>query len=166
MLVGVDWVFEQNDDPVSEMYQRIDTTHVGATGHSQGGFGTSEIGTDSRIKTTAPICGAIGSSNLQGPALLLCGGQDTNVPCNSTIQSAFDGTRNQPVMLANHLASNHANWITVFGTGLSEVEVAVTAWMRLHLMDDTELHSWFYGASCQLCQETSTWQVSRKLMDE
>jgi predicted dienelactone hydrolase len=38
MLAGVTWVLEQNADPTSVMYQRIDTTHVGATGHSRGGL--------------------------------------------------------------------------------------------------------------------------------
>ena len=44
MVAGVTWVLQQNADPTSVMYQRIDTTHVGATGHSQGGFATTTAG--------------------------------------------------------------------------------------------------------------------------
>ena len=67
-------------------------------------------------------------------------------------------------MLANYTEADHANWITMFGSGPSDVEVAITAWMRVHLMDGTELRSWFYGPSCGLCQD-SVWQVQQKGMD-
>jgi hypothetical protein len=164
MLLGVTWLLDENDDPGSEMYQRLDPDHVGATGHSQGGYATSEVGTDSHIHTTAPICGAIGSASLTGPALILCGGQDVNVPCGDHPLGAFNGTSNVPVMLANSHGADHANWITMFGDSLSDIEVATTAWMRIQLMGDNDLRSWFYGASCALC-DRDDWTVQRKLMD-
>ena len=99
MLAGVTWVLEQNADPTSVMYQRIDTTHIGATGHSQGGFATTTAGADARITTIAPLCGATTQRNLHGPAMLFCGGMDTTVPC-STIMNAYNGITNQPIMLA------------------------------------------------------------------
>ena len=68
-------------------------------------------------------------------------------------------------MLANSLSADHANWITMFGNSLSDIEVAVTAWMRVQLMGDTDLRPWFYGASCGLCQD-SAWSVQRKMMDQ
>lgn len=164
MVAGVTWVLEQNDDPSSTLYQHIDVTHVGATGHSQGGFATTTAGGDSQITTIAPLCGASTQRNLHGPALLLCGGEDTTVPC-SNIQRAFDGIDNQPVMLADYLTADHANWVTFRGTDVSPMEVAVTAWMRLQLMGDTSLRPWFYGSSCQLCTD-SDWQISQKMMDQ
>jgi len=164
MVAGVTWVLEQNADPTSEMYQRIDTTHVGATGHSQGGFATTTAGTDSHILTIAPIAGATATRNLHGPALLLCGGMDTTVPC-STIMAAFTGITNQPVMLADQLAATHAGWISFRAGTLNPYEVAVTAWMRVQLMGDTSLRSMFYGPSCTLCTNTAVWQVMQKMMD-
>ncbi len=135
MVAGVTWVLQQNADPTSVMYQRIDTTHVGATGHSQGGFATTTAGTDSHILTIAPIAGATATKNLHGPALLLCGGMDTTVPC-STVMSAFTGITNQPVMLADQLAATHGGWVSFRAGTLNPYEVAVTAWMRLQLMGD------------------------------
>jgi len=165
MLAGVTWVLEQNADPSSVMYQRIDTTHIGATGHSQGGFATTAAAGDARITTIAPLCGAQNQPNLHGPAMLFCGGMDTTVPC-STIMNAYNGISNQPVMLASYLAADHANWIT-FGnsTMVKPVEIATTAWMRVHLMGDTALRGRFYGASCTLCQDPA-WSVMRKMMDQ
>ena len=165
MVVGVNWVLEQNADPSSVMYQRIDTTHVGATGHSQGGFATTQAAGDSHITTIAPFCGASAQRNLHGPAMLLCGGNDTTVPCDGSIQSAFDGMSNQPIMLANYLSASHADWITYRGTTISPMETAVVAWMRVHLMGDTALRSRFYGATCALCQDPA-WQITQKMMDQ
>ena len=89
---------------------------------------------------------------------------DDVVPC-TTIQNAFDGINNQPVMLAEYLSADHANWVTFRGTDISPMETAMVAWMRVHLMGDTSLRSWFYGASCSLCGD-SAWQISQKMMDE
>jgi len=164
MLAGVTWVIEQNADPTSVLYQRIDTTHIGATGHSQGGFAATTAGADARITTIAPCNGATSQRNLHGPAFLFCGGMDTTVPC-STIMSAYSGISNQPVMLAEYLAADHANWISFSGTAVKPVEATVTAWMRVHLMGDTALRGRFYGPSCTLCQDTA-WQVMRKMMDQ
>ena len=163
MVAGVNWVIEQNDDPMSPLYGRIDATHVGATGHSQGGFATTSAAGDSQITTMAPLCGASQQRNLHGPAFLFCGGEDEVVDCEG-IHDTFDGITGQPAMFANYLTGDHANWITFRGTTLSPVEVAVTAWMRVQLMNDTALRPWFYGASCALCTDAA-WAVEQKGMD-
>jgi hypothetical protein len=67
-------------------------------------------------------------------------------------------------MLASYLAADHANWITFGGNTVKPVEVATTAWMRVHLMGDTALRGRFYGPSCTLCQD-SAWQAMRKMME-
>ena len=61
--------------------------------------------------------------------------------------NAYNGITNQPVMLAElprrrltRTGSPSA------GNTVKPVEVAVTAWMRVHLMGDTALRGRFYGA--------------------
>jgi dienelactone hydrolase len=164
MLNGVTWVLAQNEDPVSPLYRHLDVAHIGATGHSQGGFATSTASGDQRITASAPLCGASMQRNLRGPAWLFCGGADTAVPC-STVQSAFNSINTQPAMLARLIAADHANWVTFRGTKPSAAETAMTAWMRVHLMDDTALRSWFYGPSCKLCTD-SAWEITQKMMDQ
>jgi hypothetical protein len=164
MVVGVTWVLEQNDDPDSVMYQRIDTTHIGATGHSQGGMATTMAAGDSHIVTMVPLCGAMSQRNLSGPAMFFCGGLDDTVPCSS-VENAFNAVTDLPAMLAEYVSAGHADYFTFWGSGVSSVETAVTAWMRLHLMDDTTYRSWFYGASCELCQD-SEWNITQKNMDQ
>jgi hypothetical protein len=165
MVQGVTWVLEQNQNSASALYGHIDAAHIGATGHSQGAFATMTAGADARIVTIAPIEGAQASRNLHGPALLLCGGMDTTLPCSGTM-TAFNGITNQPVMMANQLAATHTNWIG-FGASstLNPFFIAVTGWMRVQLMGDTALRSMFYGPTCTLCQDTATWAVMQKMLD-
>jgi len=164
MLVGVTWVLQQNDDPTSELYHTIDTTHIGATGHSQGAFATSSASTDSRITTNVPICGAMAEKTLHGPAMFFCGGQDTLVGCSGA-QSALNAVTTLPGMFAEYVSADHGSWMSFMGSKPSVVEATITAWMRVHLMGDTTLRPWFYGASCKLCTD-SAWIVSQKNMDQ
>jgi hypothetical protein len=163
MLNGVTWVIEQNDDMASPLYQHVDTMNIGATGHSQGAFATSTAGADERITTVAPIQGAR-AGTLHGPALLLCGGMDTIVPCSGSM-TAFERISTVPVMYANLLAADHTMWVgSGFGGMRSPYFEVVTAWMRVHLMNDAALRPMFYGASCELCGD-SAWDVMQKMMD-
>jgi hypothetical protein len=164
MIVGVTWVLQQNDDPTSELYHRIDTTHIGATGHSQGAMATSQAATDSHITTSVPICGAMTERNLHGPAMFFCGGQDTVVGCSGA-QNALTAVTTLPAMFAEYVSADHGSWMTFMGSKPSPVETTITAWMRVHLMGDTTLRSWFYGASCKLCAD-SAWIVTQKNMDQ
>src|SRR5512145_878850 len=164
MVVGVTWVLEQNEDPSSVLYHRIDTTHVGATGHSQGAMATSQAAGDSHITTCVPIEGAMVQKNLHGPAMLFCGGQDTIVGCSGA-QSALNAITTLPAMYAEYLSADHGSWMSYRGDKLSDVDTANVAWMRVHLMGDTELRPWFYGESCKLCTDVA-WKIDRKNMDQ
>ena len=159
MLVGVTWILEQNADSTSELYQRIDTTHIGATGQSEGAMATASAGADSRIVTIAPICNGSNARNLHGPALLLCGGQDTTLPCSGSV-SALNSLTTEPAMAADYLTATHTSWMTFGNAALSPMELAVVAWMRVQLMGDTALRPTFYGTSCTLCTD-SAWQITQ-----
>jgi len=159
-VVGVDWMVQENQNPASALYRRLDIEHIGATGHSQGGAATTMSGADPRIKAIAPICGSRPNIALHGPALLLCGGADTVVPCSS-VQTAYDSISGLPVMLGEIADVTHGSWI---GSIKNPVMVGVTAWMRVHLMNDTANRGMFYGAGCSACSD-SKWKVQRKMMD-
>ena len=160
-LVGMNWIVQQNEDSTSPYYHHLDVSRIGATGHSEGAFATSTIGSDPHISAIATMAGATSTPKLHEPALFLCGGQDTAVPC-STIQTAFDAVTTTPVMLEENPSASHGSWI---GSPKDPYQVAVTAWMRVHLMDDTANRSMFYGANCKLCQNTQL-KVQRKNMDQ
>ena len=48
-LVGLDWLLQQAEDPTSVYYHRLDTAHIGAFGHSEGGASTCIAASDPRI---------------------------------------------------------------------------------------------------------------------
>jgi hypothetical protein len=125
---------------------------------------TSRASTDSRIITHIPIEGAMGQREMHGPAMFFCGGLDDVVGCDGAL-SALDRVTDLPAMYAEHLESDHGSWGTFWGDSISPVETAFVAWMRVHLMDDTALRSWFYGPDCTLCED-SGWNIDRKNMDE
>lgn len=164
MIAGVTWVIEQNADPSSVLYHRIDTTQIGATGHSQGAMATTRASGDSRITASVPIEGASVQRNLHGPAMFFCGGLDDLVGCDGA-QSAIDAVTTLPAMFAEYLSVDHGSWMTFGGTKPSVVESVVIAWMRVHLMGDTALRPWFYGPSCKLCTD-SGWTIIQKNMDQ
>lgn len=163
MLVGIDWVLQQNADPSSVLYHHLDTTHIGATGHSQGAVATSQAAGDSRITTNVPIEGAQVQKNLHGPAMFFCGGMDEVVGCTGA-QSALTAVTTLPAMYAEYSSVDHGSWMSFNGKP-SVVYSAINAWMRVHLMDDVALRPWFYGSSCKLCSDTG-WKIQQKNMDQ
>lgn len=159
-VAGVDWMISENENPASALYHRLDVAHIGATGHSQGGAATTMSGADPRIVAIAPLCGSRANITLHGPALLLCGGADDIVKCSS-VQTAYDSIGTVPVMLAELAGMTHGSWI---GSIKDPAMVGITAWMRVHLMNDTANRSMFYGAGCKTCSDAK-WKVQRKMMD-
>ena len=163
MVVGVEWVVAQNADPSSALYQHLDVTHIGATGHSQGAAATSQASGDSHITTSVPIEGASPQRNLHGPAMFFCGGMDDIVPCDGA-QRALDSVTDLPAMYAEFISADHGSWMSR-GNTPGPVYAALAAWMRVHLMGDDALRPWFYGASCQLCTDEA-WVIQQKNMDQ
>ncbi len=161
MLVGVTWMLEQNEDPASPLYHRLDPTHIGATGHSQGAVATSQASGDARITTSVPIEGAMVQRNLHGPAMFFCGALDDIVGCDGAA-SALNAVTTLPALYAENLSVDHGSWMS-FGNAPSPTYAAITAWMRVHLLADEALRPWFYGPSCQLCGDEG-WQVEQKNM--
>jgi hypothetical protein len=102
--------------------------------------------------------------NLHGPAMFFCGGQDTLVGCSGA-QNALTAVTTLPAMFAEYVSADHGSWMSFMGSKPSPVETAITAWMRVHLMGDDSLRSWFYGASCKLCTD-SAWIITQKNMDQ
>ena len=153
MLQGVDWIIQQDGDAGSPMFGAVDASKVGATGHSQGGFGTMQAANDPRITAIAPIQGASSRGiTLHGPALILSGGMDTTVS-PSSVRAAYDGLSGVPLFYGELTTADHTDWILAGFSGNSGYTAPVTAWMRAHLMGDDTARAPFYGPSCGLCTD-------------
>ena len=109
-IIGMHWIVDQaNNNPQSPYYHHLDTAHIGAAGHSFGGLATSMVGSDPHIFAIATMAGASATPMLHEPALFMCGGMDTTVPC-SNIQTAFDYVTSTPVMLEEDPTASHGSW--------------------------------------------------------
>lgn len=163
MLQGVDWVLEQNMTAGSPMFEKIDASQIGATGHSQGGFGTCQAARDARIKTIAPIQGFRSPMGFSGSIFAISGGMDTIV-MPSGISSGFDRLSKGPAMYGELKSATHTDWIGGRNASGSAYFEAVTAWMRVHLMADQALRPKFYGAQCGYCTDAA-WTIKQKGME-
>jgi hypothetical protein len=170
MVQVAEWVVKQNSTSSSVLYHKIDTTKIGAAGHSQGGYGASEAGQNPLIRTSVSISGAVGSTKQKGPAFIICGGKDTysGARCEDHPTGAYTGTSGVPVFFGKCLSADHGNWgfegMLKDKTNPHDVVQAMIAWFRYHLMGDEAYRSWFYGADCTLCKHAN-WSVQRKGMD-
>ena len=151
-ISGLDWLLEQAEDSTSPYFHHLDTAHIGALGHSEGGASTCIAAADPRISAVATVSGTRALTGLHGPALLMCGGQDTVVSCDS-VANTFNTVTDQPAMFMNNLAADHGSWLGQNGSKGPDF-FAFTAWFRVHLMDDQANRKFFFGADCTLCTDS------------
>ncbi len=163
-IVGLNWLLEQAEAPASPYYHRLDTARIGALGHSEGGLSTSKAAADPRISTIATVSGAAAPAGLRGPALFICGGQDTVVSCDS-VATSYEAVAGQPAMLMNNESADHGSWLYQNGTKGPDI-FALTAWFRVQLMGDTANRSYFYGPSCKLCTDNRLTVERNTLMSQ
>jgi hypothetical protein len=161
-LTGLDWLLEQSEDPSSPYYHRLDTNRIGALGHSEGGLSTCLAAPDPRISVIATVSGASMISSLHGPALFICGGQDTVVSCDN-VASSYEAVTDQPSMLVDNLSADHGGWLYQNGPKGPSI-FALTAWFRVHLMDDTANREYFWGDNCKLCTDNRVTVERNSLM--
>jgi hypothetical protein len=163
-IVGLDWLLQQADDPTSPYYHHLDTAHIGAFGHSEGGFSTSKAASDPRISAISTVSGSATNPGFHQPALLFCGGKDTVVPC-ATVAQTFSSITNQPAMLVDNLASDHGGWLYQNGAKGPDI-FGMTAWFRYFLMGDTAQRNYFYGASCTFCTDSRVTVMQNSLLTQ
>lgn len=150
-IVGLNWLLEQAELSTSPYYHHLDTVHIGALGHSEGGISTCKAAADPRIIAIGTISGTSTITALHGPALFICGGKDTTVPCDK-VSPTYEAVTDQPAMLMDNLSADHGGWEYQNGAKGPDI-FALTAWFRVHLMGDTANRKYFYGTNCTLCTD-------------
>jgi hypothetical protein len=103
------------------------------------------------LRTALPPRESRALTGLHGPALFTCGGMDTVVPCEG-IANTFRSVTDQPAMFMNNLAADHGSWLGQNGSQ-GPTFFALTAWFRVHLMDDVDNRQFFFGPDCALCTD-------------
>ncbi len=156
---GVDWLIQQNGDPSSEFYGKLDTEKIGAMGYSMGSLAVYEMLDYPNLVTTVHMSGGlIGDSsqaaNEPGPTCYISDPADTKANCDSDYAVVT-----VPVFYGSLLGANHVAMMLPPYSDL--IAGAATAWFRWFLMEDESQRSVFVGADCQLCQDPA-WSVQQK----
>jgi hypothetical protein len=163
-IVGLNWLLEQAEVSTSPYYHHLDTAHIGALGHSEGGLSTCKAAADPRIVAIGTVSGTSTITSLHGPALFICGGQDTVVSCDS-VAATFNTVTDQPAMFMDNLSADHGGWEYQNGAKGPDI-FALTAWFRVHLMGDTANRKYFYGSSCTLCTDKRVTVMKNSLLTQ
>jgi hypothetical protein len=161
-IMGLEWLLAQAEDSKSAYYHRLDTAHIGAFGHSEGGMATCMMAKDPRFIAISTVSGTSTITGLHGPALFFCGGQESGV-CDNT-QKVVDGITTQPAMMINNLGSDHGHWAYEGASGVDSTGFA--AWFRLHLMGDTAQRKRFFGDGCTFCTDSRVKVYRNSLMSQ
>jgi hypothetical protein len=159
MLEGVDWLIEENGREGSIFFEKLDTDHIGATGHSQGGGGTINAGTDPRITCTAPIEPTPGKVlELKGPMFLVAGSEDWIVPASWVTASTYDPAL-VPTIYGIAQGADHLTPLMDAGM----MRGYLTAWFCAELLGREEAREAFFGdgPACEICNNPN-WSVMRK----
>lgn len=168
MIACLDFLEKENEREGSAFHRVVDTTRVGAAGHSQGATGAIMAGRDARVTATAPIQPATrgeryeqGAEQKQhGSMLLLSGGIDNITEPDIHHRPVFE-LATVPIMWATLLAGSH-NTPAVRDGG--PYGVVTTAWFRWQLLGDDVAGVLFEGAGCGLC-ENRGWRVAARGLD-
>ncbi|MEU3621856.1 acetylxylan esterase [Amycolatopsis coloradensis] len=159
ILAGATTLIAENSRPGSRYQGKIDTAHIGATGHSQGGGGAIAAGADPRVTTTIPIePGPQGSATaLKGPSFFLGGQFDIIVVPALLVIPRYRLATQVPAIYGELAGATH---FTPTGDG-GGFRGAVTAWFRFWLSGDERARAEFFGPSCGLCRDGAWSDVQR-----
>ena len=68
-------------------------------------------------------------------------------------------------MFVDNLASDHGGWLYQSGAKGPDI-FGMTAWFRVHLMNDTANRKMFYGTDCTLCTDSRVQVMRNSLLTQ
>ena len=139
---AIDYIIEQNDNPDSPLYRRVDTSRIGAAGHSLGGRSSINAAVkDERIGIVASIAGSNIESErveLQTPALFFAGENDTVIAPQLWVEPMYDACRGPAV----YVSLKNAGHVACF-TDPELYAYYISNWFYTWLYEDQELKEIF-----------------------
>jgi dienelactone hydrolase len=166
MLKAVDWALAQNDKADSPLHGLIDPDKIGAFGHSQGGEGAVNTGSDPRIRALAPLsAGPMGSGEgkIQCPTFYTLTANDVVTP--DSYRASYDGTK-APSVYGVTTGGDHMEYCDkaqdIGLPGLTSNDAlmtrsAISAWFDWQLKGKQQNAPLFIGTGCGYCKD-SNWK--------
>ena len=156
---ALDLLLEENNDPSSEFYQKLDTDKICVMGHSQGGATSVKVGEDDRITCTITIqpWAAIydDASKQNGPMFLIASDEDDVCPPESNSDIIF-ASASTPTVYGILEGVGHLSTLGDMGA----MTKYMTAWCYTHLYEDDDARAVFYGEDALIYQDAEwDWQT-------
>jgi len=160
---GIDWMLAENARAGSPYFGVLDTAHVAAAGHSQGGGATIAAGAQRpgplALTTTLPLMPILSFesdtsivSKQTAPMFNINATMDTRDPTGAVAMQIYANAKTELVQAA---------FIGIHEDAMGPAMLAPTlAWFRLELMgDDAARPMFFPPGTCGLCTNTAWKQV-------
>ena len=173
-IEAIDWVCQQNEDPQSTYYQKLDVKNICVAGMSCGGLQTLFNCADPRIKTLM-ICNsglfnqmnahqAVGGmpmppksklNEIHSPIIYILGGKSDIAYENG--MDDFHSINHVPAFAANFPVGHGGTYAQPHG---GEFSVVALAWLNWQLKGDKDAAKMFKGKNCQLSKREG-WTVEK-----
>ena len=173
-IESIDWVFQQNEDPKSPYYQKIDVSNICVAGMSCGGLQTLYNCADPRIKTLM-VCNsglfkmenaaqAVGGmpmppktklNEIHTPVIYILGGKEDIAYENG--MDDFHRISHVPACAANFPVGHGGTYRQPHG---GEFSVVALAWLQWQLKGDREAAKMFIGKDCGLSKRKD-WTIEK-----
>ena len=167
----LDYLLRTNEDAKHTFYHRIDTAHIGLTGHSQGGMAVytaaSLFDNSRRYKALCPLSATaklLGDSlgwsflaKIHAPMFMAggCGDFDAKALCPlEHMRQTYDSLLNAPVVMGRIKGTDH-------GDMLPRGDAYMTAWMRYWLCGDEQAAKCFVGNLAEIMSNKG-WQEQKR----
>jgi hypothetical protein len=161
MTKALDFMFKANEDSSSPYFGKLDTTKVGAMGHSQGGGATVTAARDERVKSVIIFNYSTSASK---KFLAVSGDRDLFGATGASMKSAVNASSVPGAFMYFHMivgtgtASGHLTLMTQ----PERLTDATAAWWKLTLNDDAEAKKFFVGTDCTLCNRKDEFEYGQK----
>jgi hypothetical protein len=159
MIKSLDFAFAAANDAASPYYQRLDTTKVGAMGHSQGSGATVTAASDPRIQAVILFNGGTSASK----PFLGVGGDRDIAGTVATYQSGVNGAAKAAFVFFHQvqMVGTFPGHLVLMKQPDRVVEFT-RAWWQLVLNGDTAARGVFVGDTCTLCNRTAEFDYGQK----
>ena len=169
----LDYIFSLNKDPKSIFYGKLDTKHIGVTGHSQGGTGAVHAVTNFNngslftslytASNASPPTSASENRNewwydtakIRIPYFMVAATGQADAKFLAPLASLMGGfdkvPGNVPAVMARRKNVDHSNTLT-------HADGYMTAWFRYTLMNDREARQVFAGKPPEILKNSVNWQ--------
>lgn len=157
MTVALNFAVAANSDPESDYYQKLDTTRVGAMGHSQGSAATANAASDDRIDAVILFNGGTSAAK---PFLAVSGETDIGNPTANSYAADVNAAAQPGAYLFYHdvpQTGNMSGHLTVV-LEPERVTGVTLGWWDYMLKGNVTARDLFVGDDCGLCIGTDIGQ--------